>query len=418
MWLYYFKLGIISLRRNPVLTALMILTLAAGVAASVSTLTILNGMSGDPIPHKSDRLLVPLLDNQPLGNDNPNNDPPRQLTWRDAEALWTAAKGARQTPLWGLSPSIDPGRKDMPLFFTDGLAVGRDFFAMFETPMIHGAAWSVEDDQRGAQLTVISRALAERLFTSPAEAVGKTVRMDGHDFQVVGVFADWAPIPKYYRLIGGNYFEGSEDVFIPIRAAINLNLDFDGSINCFANPEEPGMAGLLKSECIMIQYWVEVEDEAGRRVYSDYLEAYVREQKALGRFPKEINNRVLAVGWIPAGLCDQYHQFVAGQVQLAARRYRRAPCSRGLTWRGISSVPAGSGCPWFGRLGPGVGADGRHSRLRAPFRSQYGPGGAARLVHPGQCLAGVDGRGPVGRAAAHLACLSGQARAATEEPIG
>ncbi len=59
MFRYYFMLGLRSLRRNPALTALMVLTLAIGVAASMSTLTILHVMSGDPIPHKSDRLFVP-----------------------------------------------------------------------------------------------------------------------------------------------------------------------------------------------------------------------------------------------------------------------------------------------------------------------------------------------------------------------
>ena len=58
---YYFFLGIRSLRRNPVLTSLMVLTLAIGVAASVSTLTILHMMSSDPIPSKSDRLFVPVI---------------------------------------------------------------------------------------------------------------------------------------------------------------------------------------------------------------------------------------------------------------------------------------------------------------------------------------------------------------------
>ena len=65
MFGYYFLLGLRSLRRNPALTALMVLTLAIGVAASVSTLTILHVMSGDPIPHKSDRLFAPILDNRP-----------------------------------------------------------------------------------------------------------------------------------------------------------------------------------------------------------------------------------------------------------------------------------------------------------------------------------------------------------------
>jgi putative ABC transport system permease protein len=59
---YYLLLGLRSFRRNPALTALMVITLAIGVAASVATLTILYVMSGNPVAHKSDRLLVPLLD--------------------------------------------------------------------------------------------------------------------------------------------------------------------------------------------------------------------------------------------------------------------------------------------------------------------------------------------------------------------
>ena len=66
MFAYYFKLGVKSLRRNPALTALMVLTLAIGVAASIATLTILHVMSGDPIPGKSSRLFVPLVDNGPI----------------------------------------------------------------------------------------------------------------------------------------------------------------------------------------------------------------------------------------------------------------------------------------------------------------------------------------------------------------
>ena len=71
MFRYYFKLGLRSLRRNPALTALMVLTLAIGVAASMSTLTILHVMSGDPIPHKSDRLFVPRARQRPAGRLHP-----------------------------------------------------------------------------------------------------------------------------------------------------------------------------------------------------------------------------------------------------------------------------------------------------------------------------------------------------------
>jgi putative ABC transport system permease protein len=162
MWGYYLRLGFASLRRNPVLTALMVLTLAVGVSASMTTLTILLGMSGDPIPHKSDRLLVPLIDNRPLEGAGNDPDPPQQLTWRDAEALWTAARADRQVPLFGMSPTVDPGRADLAPFFSDGIATGRDFFAMFEAPFLVGGSWTAEHDRDAAPVVVLGRDLAER----------------------------------------------------------------------------------------------------------------------------------------------------------------------------------------------------------------------------------------------------------------
>lgn len=56
MFSYYLQLGIRSLRRNPVLTLLMVLGIALGVGTSMTTLTVFYLMGSDPIPWKSDRL--------------------------------------------------------------------------------------------------------------------------------------------------------------------------------------------------------------------------------------------------------------------------------------------------------------------------------------------------------------------------
>ena len=77
---YYLQLGFRNLRRSPVLTALIILTLAVGVAASMSTLTVLYMMSGDPIPQKSSRLLTLKLDNYPLDFNDTEEKLPAILT--------------------------------------------------------------------------------------------------------------------------------------------------------------------------------------------------------------------------------------------------------------------------------------------------------------------------------------------------
>ena len=46
MFRYYLALGFRNLRRNSALTALMVLTLAVGIAACMSTLTVLYVMWG------------------------------------------------------------------------------------------------------------------------------------------------------------------------------------------------------------------------------------------------------------------------------------------------------------------------------------------------------------------------------------
>ena len=47
---YYFNLALRSFGRNKVLTALMVLAIALGIGASMTTLTVFHILSGDPIP--------------------------------------------------------------------------------------------------------------------------------------------------------------------------------------------------------------------------------------------------------------------------------------------------------------------------------------------------------------------------------
>jgi putative ABC transport system permease protein len=50
MFAYYFELGLRSLRRNPVLTGLMVMAIGFGVAASMITWSVFRAVSNNPIP--------------------------------------------------------------------------------------------------------------------------------------------------------------------------------------------------------------------------------------------------------------------------------------------------------------------------------------------------------------------------------
>lgn len=294
MFSYYFKLGVRSLRRNPALTALMVLTLAIGVAASVSTLTILHMMSSNPIPHKSDRLLVPLVDNGPVEgwvpSDGPNDD---QLGYIDTANFLKSGQGVRRTAMYGIQRPIEPPRVDIPAFNASGLAPTRDFFAMFEVPFLHGQAWTEADDTRGADVVVLGRETAEKLF-GDASPVGKQLRIGGFPYTVVGVAGNWNPLPRYYKLIGGSRFGNSEEFFIPFSNALRHEMGHNGSMSCSAN-RDPGFANLLTSECTWIQFWFETRSSADRAELQSWLNNYADDQRKLGRLKRNAPNMLYDV---------------------------------------------------------------------------------------------------------------------------
>jgi putative ABC transport system permease protein len=294
MFRYYLQLGLRSLRRNPMLTALMVVTLAVGVAASMATFTVLYVMSGDPIPAKSDRLFVPRMDNAPLVGYAASDEPSDQLTYQDATNLLASGQGLRRTAVYGIGSGIESGRPDLPPFLAEGVAPTRDFFAMFEVPFLYGGPWDLADETAQRDVVVLGRELSEKLFgkTNP---VGKSIRFEDAEWRIVGVADAWKPKPRYYRLINGNggSFVGSEEIFIPFQTAIRHEMGNNGNNNCNgAGPTEPGFKGWIKSECDFIQFWFEGRTAADQARLKEFLGAYITDQKKLGRFPRPINVRM------------------------------------------------------------------------------------------------------------------------------
>ena len=289
MFRYYLKLGTRSLRRNPFLTALMVLILGFGVGTSMTAFTVMHVLGGDPMPHKSSQLFVPQLDNGPMEGYTPGDDPDFQLSYIDTMNLLKDAKGKDRTAIYGLSPTIDSGRADLPPFFEPGLATMASFFRMFEVPFLYGNAWDEAAERDGAFVVVISRKLSERLY-GDADPTGRSLRIDDRDYRISGVIDHWRPVPKFYRLLGGGgAISESEELFVPFRNAIAREWRNNGWTNCSGSSREPGFAGFLKAECNWIQYWVELPDAAAVREFRDYLSAYYAEQKKLGRMPRPEN---------------------------------------------------------------------------------------------------------------------------------
>ena len=293
MFTYYLQLGLRSLRRNPILTALMVVGIALGIAASMTTLTVLHLMGSDPIPWKSSKLHYVQLDNwsadEPAREDG---SPPDQITYRDAVALMDAAKADKQAAMFKLSLPVQPANKELKPFQSLGRVTYTDFFAMFEPRFKYGGAWNHDQDKSHARVVVLGKDINEKLFGGQ-DSTGKTVRMNGIDYSIVGVLDDWKLRFKYYDLTVGAFSEPDE-FFMPFTTAVDLKQRGSGNNSCWKSPGD-GWDSFLESDCVWIQMWVELDSPARLADYKSFLSNYVGEQKKLDRFPRPLNNRLLNV---------------------------------------------------------------------------------------------------------------------------
>ncbi|HET8898139.1 MAG TPA: ABC transporter permease [Rhodanobacteraceae bacterium] len=292
MFAYYVNLGLRSLKRNPALTALMVMTIAFGVAASMTTWSVFRAVSGDPIPWKSAQLFVPQVDNWGPKHTGKTGNPPEAMSWPDAMNLMRAHRAHYQSALYAISPAIVPTRAGQHPFYAGGHAVFGEFFPMVDVPFAYGGPWSASDDAQRARVAVISSKLNDKLFDG-ANSVGKTLNVDGTDYRVVGVMASWNPQPRFYDIVNSGGFNAQqEDLLLPFNTAIDLQMGNNGNTNCYESPKQPGFVGLMHSECVWISFQVELDDAAQVAAYTQFLDGYAREQQQAGRFSWAPNNRL------------------------------------------------------------------------------------------------------------------------------
>lgn len=290
MFLYYLRLSALSYRRNPILSSLMVMAVAIGIGAYMVIFTLNYVMGGDPIPQKSDQLFHVQLD---IGNPNQDLEPPPQLTYLDATALSQQQRATRQTMSSKFAGILEPANPELRPFAINGRGATADFFTMFDVPFLYGNAWDNSADQNLQQVVVLSKDINEQLFGG-ADSVGETIRVEGNIFQVVGVLDDWAPVPKFYDVNNGP-FDSGEELYLPWNLIVSLELPRSGNTNCLKPLDGGGLQAFLNSECVWIQYWAELTSADEEAQYLDFINGYAAEQKQLGRFEKELNNKLFDV---------------------------------------------------------------------------------------------------------------------------
>ena len=300
MFLYHLRLARMSLMKQPLLTALMVCAIAVGVGACMTVTTLYYTMSQDPIPEKSDQLFAVRLDS--WGVDQPfrellPEEAPWELTHKDAMALLDSPVPVRQAAMMKAVYTAIPENPDMPAFLSLSRMTSGDFFEMFQVPFLYGGPWSKTADTNAEKVVVLPKKTNEKLFGGE-NSVGKDARFGSESFRVVGVMDEWQPDILFYDVNNG-LTNDIEDAFMPFSITSRQEISVGGNTNCWKDEEINGYFDLIQSECVLTQYWAELQDEAQVAEYQNWLDQYTGEQKKLGRFERPTNNRLSNVNeWL------------------------------------------------------------------------------------------------------------------------
>ncbi|MGY3040093.1 putative ABC transport system permease protein [Rhodanobacter sp. TND4EL1] len=299
MFSYYIDMALRSLKRSPVLTALMVLAIGLGIGASMTMITVLHVMTADPLPGRSAVLFTPHLDPLPLDHKHRSDgpDPTDNLTWPDAMGLLSAHRATLQAAMAGGTLLLRPARADLRPFKISGRYGTAELFALFGIAFERGQGWSAADDASRARVVVLSQTLARKLFGN-ASGIGQTVRLGESDFRVIGVTADWQPRPMFYADLSAQSFGDTDQFFLPLSAAVDLKLQINGNQSNWSKDDsgEP----MTSAEMTWLQFWVQLDSTAQVQVYQQFLMDYSAQQKALGRFQRPATEAKLysLMGWL------------------------------------------------------------------------------------------------------------------------
>jgi putative ABC transport system permease protein len=300
MFAYHIKTAFKSLRRNPILTTLLIAGIALGICVSTSFVTLRHMYTQDPLPGKSDKVFYVRLDSWGKaeafngGLDTDGSAPiPDQVTYRDARNLLRSPIPKHQTPTYITRAFVYPDPKVARPYQPDIRLAFGDLFEMFDMPFQYGGPWTKAADAKPEQVMVIDDATNRKLFGG-ANSVGKTVRLGTRDYRVVGVLKPWRPPVRLFEM-NRNASGDPEPIYIPFNLVEPLQIRSGGNNSGWKGVPIKTFQDNLNSERTWIQYWVELPDRNAVHAYEDWLRAYITDQKKVGRFERPLYFKLTTV---------------------------------------------------------------------------------------------------------------------------
>jgi putative ABC transport system permease protein len=176
-----------ALLRRPSFTAVAVITLALGIGANTAIFSVVHGVLLAPLPYPEADRLVALRQANPPAQPDTQIAPGNFLEWQRQNTTF-ASLAAYRTVSYNRTGDGTPER----------LLAGRVSFGLFKllgVQPVLGRDFLAEEDQPGREkVVIVSEGLWARRFGTERNVAGKTLKLDGEEFAVVGV------MPAAFRL--------------------------------------------------------------------------------------------------------------------------------------------------------------------------------------------------------------------------
>jgi putative ABC transport system permease protein len=180
------RLGARSLRRAPLMTSFVVVTLALCIGASVGAFSMAYGVLVRALPYRAPERLLWIASVRPNRDDAPFSLPELMDLRERARTVALAAytSWSASVPTAGMTQRLQ------------GMRLSADAFDVLGAAPSAGRLLRAADDAPDAdRVAVVSHAYWRRALGGRAEAVGATLRLNGEPYTVVGVLPRHLPLP-------------------------------------------------------------------------------------------------------------------------------------------------------------------------------------------------------------------------------
>ena len=198
--------GARMLIKKPGFTLMAVLTLSLGIGANTAIFSVIDAALFHPLPFDKSEQLVNINGPGYLLNLYPAQDGSEFMSWREPVNLFESV-AAYETGRANLSDEYSPERIQV-------LRVTSSFFSLLRVQPSLGRLFRDDEVRRGeTRLLMLSNALWQRRFGGDENLLGKTVRLNGLNFTVIGML----PSSFSYDVYGQK-----QEAFIPLIPADNV----------------------------------------------------------------------------------------------------------------------------------------------------------------------------------------------------